>query len=107
VNVTSVDKPAWTLGKLERPPALEVVLLRQTIILSWNQFVYAEGGDDEIRVAFATHDIIVRGRGLELLLHAICANRVAAIHEPSRTSRFSAPAERPIREIIVRKLDAE
>ena len=52
-------------------PTLEVVLAKQTLILSWNQFVYAEGSDDEVRIAFASHDVIVRGAGLSMLLRAI------------------------------------
>ncbi len=34
---------------------LEIVLLKRTFILPWHQFLYAEGGNDEIRLAFATH----------------------------------------------------
>ena len=36
-------------------------MAKQTLVLAWNQFVYAEGSDDEIRMAFASHDVIVRG----------------------------------------------
>ena len=46
MNTSSVDKAPWVISAADQPPALEIVLLRQTVILSWSQFVFAEGGDD-------------------------------------------------------------
>lgn len=50
-----------------QPWALEVVTPKETVILAWSQFVFAEGDDDEIRIAFASHDIVVKGSGLSTL----------------------------------------
>jgi len=105
VNVASLDSP-WTVSIGGRPPALELVLLKQTLVLSWNQFIYAEGSDDEIRIAFATHDIVVNGAGLTPLLQSITANQVALIREPARSDGFPAESTRFIREIEVRRTDA-
>src|ERR1700735_3454186 len=109
MNVASVDKnkAPWVISTADQPPALEIVLRRQTVIISWNQFVYAEGGADEVRIAFASHDVVLRGAGLDPLLRAIAANRVALIRESDRSERFSEPADRFIGEIVVRKIDAE
>jgi hypothetical protein len=107
VKTTSVDKAPWVISATDQQPALEIVLLRQTVIISWNQFVYAEGGADEVRIAFASHDVAVKGTGLAPLLRAIAANRVALIRESGRFERFSHPAERFIREIVVRKIEIE
>jgi hypothetical protein len=109
MNVASVDKnkAPWVISTADQPPALEIVLRRQTVIISWNQFVYAEGGDDEVRIAFASHDVVLRGAGLAPLLRAIAANRVALIRESERWERFPDPAERFIREIAVRRIEAE
>ena len=109
MNVASVDKnkAPWVISAADQPPALEIVLRRQTVIISWNQFVYAEGGDDEVRIAFASHDVTVKGVGLDPLLRAIAANRVSLIRESDRSERFSDPAERFIREIAVRRIGAE
>ena len=68
MNTVSVDKKPWTINEGEISMALEIVLLKRTIVLSWSQFVYAEGSDDEIRIAFASHDVIIRGAGLAALL---------------------------------------
>ena len=108
MNAASVDKSKapWVISAADHPPALEIVLRRQTVIISWNQFVYAEGGDDEVRIAFASHDVAVKGAGLDPLLRAIAANRVVLIRESDRAERFSDPAERFIREIVVRKIEA-
>ena len=66
-------------------PALEVVLAKQTLVLAWNQFVYAEGSDGEVRIAFASHDVIVRGAGLSPLLRAIPGHHVASIRDECAT----------------------
>jgi hypothetical protein len=86
--------------------ALEIALLKRTVILHWNQFIYAEGRDDEIRIAFGSHDILVRGTGLLALLADVKAQHVATIYEPTRSDRFPGPGARFIREIEVRRIDA-
>ena len=56
------------------------MLQTQTVILSWHQFVYAEGDSDELRIAFASHDVVMKGAGLDPLLSAIAipSGRVAS-----------------------------
>jgi hypothetical protein len=107
VNVASAGKTPWIITSSEQPPALEIVLLKQTLILSWNQFVYAEGGNDELRIAFASHDVVVKGAGLDALLAAIASHRVESLSESARSESFPGPAARFIREIVVRKIDAD
>jgi hypothetical protein len=107
VNKPLIDKSPWTISADSMAPTLEVVLAKQTLILSWNQFVYAEGSDDEVRIAFASHDVIVRGAGLSSLLHAIPGHRVASIREVARWEQFSTLEMRSIREIEIRRTDAE
>ena len=107
MNTASGDKSPWTISTDSMAPTLEVVLAKQTLILSWNQFVYAEGSDDEVRIAFASHDVIVRGAGLSSLLHAIPGHRVASIREVARWEQFSTSETRFIREIEIRRADAE
>ena len=107
MNTPLADSSPWIITADAMAPALEVMLPRQTLILSWNQFIYAQGGDDEIRIAFATHDVIVRGVGLSPLLRAITGHHVVSIRELARSERFSAPAARFIREIEVRRIDAD
>jgi hypothetical protein len=105
VNVAG--KAPWVISTSEHPPALEIVLLKQTLILSWNQFVYAEGGSDELRIAFASHDVVVKGSSLDALLAAIASHRVASIRESVRSERFPGPAARLIREIVIRKINVD
>jgi hypothetical protein len=107
VNTASVDKnkASWVISAADQPPALEIVSLRQSVIISWNQFVYAEGGDDEVRIAFSSHDVVVKGAGLAPLLPAIAANRVSLIRASDRSERFREPAVRFVREIVVHKIE--
>ena len=107
VSTPLIDKAPWTISADFMAPTLEVVLAKQTVILSWNQFVYAEGSDDEVRIAFASHDVIVRGAGLSPLLHAIPGHRLASIREVARWERFSTSEMRFIREIEIRRVNAE
>jgi hypothetical protein len=105
--MTSVDSAPWTITIDDRPPTVEVVCPKQTVILSWNQFVYAEGSDDEVRLAFASHDVIVKGSGLSQLLPAIKSQQVTSIRQPLRLAAFTGLRERFIREIEIRRIDAD
>lgn len=96
----------WVTSQDSMPPALEIVLLKRTVVLSWNQFVYAEGGNDKVRIAFASHDAIVRGAGLGPLVADVSAQCVLSIHEPARADRFSGEPARFIRDVEVRRVDA-
>ena len=107
MNTPLIDKSPWTISADSMAPTLEVVLAKQTLILSWNQFVYAEGSDDEVRIAFASHDVIVRGAGLSMLLRAIPGHHVASIREAARWERFSTAEMRCIRQIEIRRINAE
>jgi len=49
----------------------------------------------------------VKGAGLGPLLHAIAAHRVARIQESGRSEHFPGQVGRFIREIVVRKMEAE
>ena len=97
----------WTVNLEERVAALEIVLLRRTYVLPWTQFLYAEGGDDEVRIVFAAHDIVVRGFGLALLLADVAAQRMAVLREPTSADRFRSNGGRMIRELIVQKVEQD
>jgi hypothetical protein len=107
VNTPSGDKSPWTIRTDSMAPTLEVVLAKQTLILSWNQFVYAEGSDNEVRIAFASHDVVVRGAGLSMLLRAIPGHHVSSIREAARWEQFSTAEMRCIRQIEIRRVNAE
>jgi hypothetical protein len=104
MSKASVDSEhEWLTVAHERPSGLEVVLLKRTYILPWSQFLYAEGGDDEVRVVFATHDVMIRGSGLSSLLSELAAQRVARLDEPTRSERLDAAGSRIVRELRVQK----
>jgi hypothetical protein len=108
MNTVLPDSGApWTVNLEERVAALEIVLLRRTYVLPWTQLLYAEGGDDEVRIVFAAHDIVVRGFGLAALLADVAAQRVAVLREPTRADRFHNNTRRMIREIIVQKAERD
>lgn len=90
---------------LDHPLALEVVLLKRTYVFPWGQFLYAEGDNDEIRLTFSTHDVLVRGGNLDSLMAAIAANGIARLQELARPDRMLAGIDPFIREISILKID--
>jgi len=52
----------WITNLDGRVLGLEVILVKQVLVLPWNQFLYAEGGDDEVRAVFTTHDVVAKGQ---------------------------------------------
>jgi hypothetical protein len=106
MSAAPVDREyEWRTVARERPSGLEVVLLKQTYVLPWSQFLYAEGGDDEIRLVFATHDVVVGGVGLSSILTDLADQRIGRLNEPTRTDRLDSTGGRHIREIHVVKAD--
>lgn len=104
MSVASVDKDyEWRTVARERPSGLEIVLLKRTYVLPWSQFLYAEGGDDEIRVVFATHELVVVGNGLSSILTELAKQSVDRLKEPSRADRMDSFGTSRIREIRVEK----
>ncbi len=89
------------------PLALQIVLLKRTYVLPWSQFLYAEGGNDEVRLTYATHDVLVKGSNLEHLLAAIAGHGLVRIQESTRSDRFVNPAGLHIREITVERIEQE
>ena len=106
MNTASADsRKSWSVSSDNRTNALEIALLKRTYVLPWHQFVYAEGGDDEVHAVFATHEVIIRGRGLTALLAALATQNVTVIQEATRADRFQSSEDRLIREVVVQKLE--
>ena len=107
MNVVSAGNAPWVISAGDSAGTLEIALQKQTVVLSWHQFVYAEGDSEQVRIAFASHDVVISGAGLDPLLSAIAAPRVASLRESVRAERFSAQAGRFISEIVVRRVESE
>lgn len=103
MNAVSVDRQRKAIGT-ERQTGLEIVLLKRTYVFPWSQFLYAEGGDDEIRAVFTTHDLIVRGTALTGLLSDLAGQRIARLQEPARTERFDESSGPVVRQLIVERV---
>ena len=103
MNAVSVDRQSKAIGT-ERQTGLEIVLLKRTYVFPWSQFLYAEGGDDEIRAVFSTHDLIVRGTELTALLADLAGQRIARLQEPARTDRFEESSGPVVRQLIVERV---
>ena len=102
-SASVVSEVAWQVNE-RGELALEVVLHKATYVLPWSQFLYAEGGDDEVRLVFATHDVMVKGGGLGALLTDVADQRLAALAEPLSPDRFLGRGAPSVREVAVRKV---
>jgi uncharacterized protein (DUF433 family) len=104
MSAASVDREyeSRTVARA-RPSGLEIVLLKRTYVLPWSQFLYAEGGDDEIRLVFATHDVVVTGNGLSSILTELAEQSIGRLNEPSRADRLETLGATRIREIRVER----
>jgi hypothetical protein len=107
VNVVSAGNAPWVISAGDPVGTLEIVLRKQTLVLSWHQFVYAEDDSEQVRVAFASHDVVISGAGLDPLLSAIAGHRVVSLRASVRSERFSAQATRFVDEIVVRRVEGE
>jgi hypothetical protein len=94
-----VDTSSWARG-------LQVVLLKRIYSLPWSQFLYAEGTGEEVRAAFSTHDLVIKGSGLAPLLADFAAQQIAILREPARTDRFAASDGPRISVLEVRRVEA-
>jgi hypothetical protein len=103
---SAVNARAWRVGREGSQSSLEVVLIGRTYVLPWAQFLYAEGSDDEVRLVFATHDVLVRGEGLQLLLADVAAHRLVGLNEPIRADRFTGRTGMCVRELVVTKAES-
>ena len=107
MNVVSAGNVPWVISADDTATTVEIVLQKQTVVLSWHQFVYAEGDSEQVRMAFASHDVVISGSGLDPLLSAIAAHRVVSLRASVRSERFSAQAARFVNEIVVRRVEGE
>ncbi len=75
----------WQLAEEDgsKPASLLIQLRRQAHVLPWFRFVYAEGDNAQIQVAFASHLLTITGNGLAALLVAIAAQRVVRLILPT------------------------
>ncbi len=90
-----------------RAASLQVSLLKRVYVFPWGQFLYAEGTGDEVRVAFSTHDVVVRGGALGALLDDLAGQRVSLLREPARADKFVTGVGPRIVEVSVRKVDSD
>ena len=105
MNTASADsRRSWRVSSEDRAVALKIALLRRTYVLPWHQFLYAEGGDDEVHAVFAMHKVIVKGAGLTALLADLAAQKVTVIWEPTRADRFESCGDRFIRDVDAGRL---
>ena len=74
----------WQLAEDgHRATCLLVQLRRRTFVLPWLRFVFAEGDNDLVKLAFASHVVTVNGHGLAALLAAVVEQRVRRLVQPT------------------------
>jgi hypothetical protein len=73
----------------KKPASLVVQMRRRAYVLPYFRFIYAEGDNGLVRIAFASHIVTVTGHGLAALIAALAMNGVARISQPTENeARF-------------------
>jgi hypothetical protein len=73
----------------KKPASLVVQLRRRAYVLPYFRFIYAEGDNSLVRIAFTSHTVTVTGHGLAALLAALAMNMVVRITQPTENeARF-------------------
>jgi hypothetical protein len=68
-----------------RSASLVVQLRRRTLVLPYRRFLYAEGNNAQVQIAFASHLITVTGHGLASLLTALAAREALRLIQPAES----------------------
>jgi hypothetical protein len=101
----------WTIteGNEPRPVALHVILHKREYVFPWARYLYADGANGHVLIAFPTHEVVIAGYGLDHLLADLAAHRVKCLREPSRADKFRAGNEAEpkgaIIELAVREIE--
>src|ERR1700759_695924 len=76
---------SWLLADEEGAPStsLMVQLRRRALVLPYRRFLYAQGNDAEVQIAFASHLITVTGHGLGSLLIALATQQALRLIQPT------------------------
>jgi hypothetical protein len=86
---------------------LAIILWNRTYVLPWCQFVHAEVSAEEIRLAFTTHDVLINGSHLDLLIADVSAQKISELREPAgRLDKFILGSGPNITGISVRKVES-
>ena len=101
----AAEEKGWSVTDGHPAMGLQVILLKRTYVFPWSQLLYADGTGEEVKVAFTTHDVIIKGHRLSLLLEDLAGQRVIQLREPSRSEKFTATVGPRIVELAVRKPD--
>jgi hypothetical protein len=68
-----------------RSASLFVQLRRRALVLPYCRFLYAQGNDAQVQIAFASHLITVTGHGLGSLLTALAAQQALRLIQPAES----------------------
>lgn len=77
----------WQLIKegVSKPTSLIVQLRRRAYVLPYFRFLYAEGDNAQVEIAFVSHLVSVSGNGLAALLAALASNVVVRLIQPTES----------------------
>jgi hypothetical protein len=83
--VSALASEDWELAEDDRakPWSLVVQLRKRAHIFPWLRLVYAEGDPTQVKIAFGSHLVTVRGHGLDALLADVATQRVVRLIQPT------------------------
>ena len=67
----------------QKPVSASFSCVRSAYVLPYFRFVYAEGDNSQVKIAFASHLVTVSGNGLAALLAALASQQVVRLIQPT------------------------
>ena len=77
----------WLLADEDGAPSTSLMVQsrRRALVLPYRRFLYAQGNDAQVQIAFASHLITVTGHGLGSLLIALAAQQALRLIQPAES----------------------
>jgi hypothetical protein len=78
---------SWLLAHEDGAPSTSLMVQsrRRALVLPYRRFLYAQGNDAQVQIAFASHLITVTGHGLGSLLIALAAQQALRLIQPAES----------------------
>ena len=70
-----------------------MILHKREYVFPWARYIYADGANDQVLIAFPTHEVAIVGCGLDHLLADLAAHRVKCLRESRQADKFRAANE--------------
>jgi hypothetical protein len=99
------DSPKSWGATPEHQWSLAIILQNHAFVFPWSQFLDAEGRDDEVRITFSTHYVVIARNHPSQFMADLSNQHLSALRQPVRAEMFGLASAAHITGITVRKVE--